>query len=102
MQVDWFASSSSLSLESQILILTPVQSGALKNGITGFTPNLFAIPEGFSETERMDLVRTSEECLVNCAGNLLPVLNKFLTIKLRLDNKFRLNDGVLFTDGPEI
>jgi len=75
---------------------------ALKNGITSFTPNLFANPEGFSETERMELVRTSEQAFINCAGNLLPVLIKFLTYKSRLDSKIRLNDGVLFTDGPEI
>jgi hypothetical protein len=101
MQFDCFSPYSE-SQESQILRLTPVQSGSLKNGIIGFTPNLFAIPEGFTELERMDLVRTSEQSLVYCAGNLLPVLNKFLTIKPRIDSKFRLNDGVLFTDGPEI
>ena len=89
MQFDCFSSSTE-PLESKILHLTPLQSGALKNGITGFTPNLFSIPEGFSETERMDLVQTSEQSLINCAGNLLPVLNKFLTIKSRLDSKFKL------------
>ncbi len=101
MQFDCFSPSSE-PLESKILHLTPEQLVALKNGIIGFTPNLFAIPEGFSESERMELVRTSEQSLVNCAVNLLPVLNKFLTIKSRLDSKFCLNDGLLFTDGPQI
>jgi hypothetical protein len=101
MQFDCFSPSQE-SLELKILHITPEQSVALKNGITGFTPNLFAIPEGFSETERMELVRTSEQSLVYCADNLLPVLIKFLTLKSRLDNKFCLNDGLLFTDGPEI
>lgn len=101
MQFDCFSPSPE-SLESQILHLTQEQSGALKNGITSFIPNLFAIPEEFSELERMELVRISEQALINCAGNLLPVLIKFLTFKSRLDSKIRLNDGVLFTDGPEI
>jgi len=101
MQFDCFSSSPE-SLESQILHLTPEQTDALKNGITSFTPNLFAVPEGFDDLERRELVQTSEQALVNCAGNLLPVLIKFLTFKSRLDSKIRLNDGVLFTDGPEI
>jgi len=101
MQFDCFAPSQE-SLEFKILHLTPEQSVALKNGITGFTPNLFAIPEGFSETERMELVRTSEQSLLFCSENLLPVLVKFLTFKSRLERKFCLKDGVLFTDGPEI
>ena len=101
MEFDWFASSSQ-SLESKILHLPSEHLNALKNGITSFPPNLFAVPEGFSELERMDLVRTSEQSLVNCAGNLLPVLNKFLTIKPRLSSKFCLNDGLLFSDGPQI
>jgi hypothetical protein len=101
MQFDCFSPTQE-SLELKILHITPEQSIALKNGITGFTPNLFAIPEGFSETERMELVRTSEQSLVYCADNLLQVLIKFLTLKSRLDNKFCLNDGLLFTDGPEI
>jgi hypothetical protein len=101
MQFDYF-SPSQIPLESQILRLIPEQLNALKNGITSFPSNLFAIPEGFSEVERMDLVRTSELSLVNCAVNLLPVLNKFLTIKSRLSSKFCLNDGILFTDGPQI
>jgi hypothetical protein len=50
MQFDCFSPYSE-SQESQILRLTPVQSGSLKNGIIGFTPNLFAIPEGFTELE---------------------------------------------------
>ena len=101
MQFDYFSLSPN-SLESQILHLTQEEISALKNGITSLIPNLFSIPEGFSELERMELVRTSEQALVNCAVNLLPVLNKFLTIKPRLDSKFRLNDGVLFTDGQQI
>ena len=101
MQFDYFSLSPN-SLESQILHLTQEGISALKNGITSLIPNLFSIPEGFSELERMELVRTSEQALVNCAVNLLPVLNKFLTIKPRLDSKFRLNDGVLFTDGQQI
>jgi hypothetical protein len=101
MQFDCFSPSSE-PLESKILHLTTQQTVALKNGIIGFTPNLFAIPEGFTETERMELVRTSEHSLVYCADNLLPVLNKFFNFKSRLDDKFCLNDGVLFTDGPEI
>ena len=101
MEFDWFASSLQ-SLESKILRLTSEQLVALKNGITSFPSNLFAVPEEFSELERMDLVRTSEQSLVNCVKNLLPVLNKFLTIKPRLDNKICLYDGLLFTDGPQI
>ena len=101
MEFDWFASSSQ-SLESKILHLPSEHLNALKNGITSFPPNLFAVPEGFSELERMDLVRTSEQSLVNCAVNLLPVLNKFLKVKSRLDNKICLYDGLLFTDGPQI
>jgi hypothetical protein len=101
MQFDCFSLSPE-SLESQILHLTLEEISSLKNGITSFTLNLFAIPEGFSETERMELVRTSKESIVNCARNLSPVLIKFLTYKSRLDSKIRLNDGVLFTDGPKI
>jgi hypothetical protein len=103
MQFDCFSRSSSPDLlEPKILHLTQEQTYALKNGITSFTLNLFAVPEGFNDLERRELVQTSEISLVNCARNLLPVLNKFLTIKLRLDSKFRLNDGILFTDGLEI
>jgi len=101
MQFDCFSPSKE-PLESKILHLTHEQSVALKNGIIGFAPNFFTIPEGFSETERMELVRTSELSLVYCADNLLKVLIKFLNFKSRLDNKFCLNDGLLFTDGPQI
>lgn len=101
MQFDYFSPSSG-SLELQILHLTPEQTNAIKNGITSFTPNLFAVPEEFNELERMEMVRTCEQAFINCAGNLLPVLNKFLTYKSRLDSKFRLNDGILFKDGSEI
>jgi hypothetical protein len=101
MQFDCFSLSPE-SLESQILHLTSEEISALKNGITSFTPNLFVNPEGFNDLERREIVQTSEMSLVNCAGNLLPVLNKFITIKSRLDSKFRLYDSILFTDGPEI
>jgi hypothetical protein len=101
MQFDYFSSSSE-SLELQILHFTSEQTDALKNGITSFTPNLFINLEGFDDLERKQIVQTSEISLVNCAENLLPVLNKFITIKPRLDSKFRLNDGILFTDGSEI
>jgi hypothetical protein len=101
MLFDYFSPSSE-SLEFKILHLSPEEISALKNGITSFTPNLFANPEGFNDLERREIVQTSEMSIVNCAGNLLPVLNKFLTYKSRLDSKIRLNDGVLFTDGPEI
>jgi len=101
MQFDCFSPSQE-SLELQILHFTPEQIKVLKNGITSFTPNLFANPEGFNDLERREIVQTSEMSLVNCAENLLPVLNKFITIKPRLDSNFRLNDGILFTDGPEI
>ena len=101
MQFDCFSSSSS-SLESLILHLTPEQTDALKNGITSFTLNLFAVPEGFNDLERRELVQTSDQALINCAENLFPLLIKFLTLKSRLDNKFCLNDTILFTDGIEI
>lgn len=101
MQFDCF-SPSSISLESLILHLTLEQINSLKNGITSFTPNLFAVPNEFNDLERKELVQTSEQALVNCAANLFPVLIKFLTFKSRLDNKFCLNDTILFTDGPEI
>lgn len=101
MQFDCFSPSPE-SFELQILHFTPEQIKVLKNGITSFTPNLFANPEGFNDLERREIVQTSEMSLVNCAGNLLPILIKFITIKSRLDSKFRINDGILFTDGSEI
>jgi hypothetical protein len=101
MQVDFFVPSLEF-LEKPILELLPVQIEAIKRGITSFTPNLFAIPEGLNNLERRDLVQISEQALVNCSGNLLQVLIKFLTFKSRLDVKFCINDSILFTDGPQI
>lgn len=100
MQFDYFVLSPQ-SLEQQILHLSPEEIEAIKRGITSLKLN-FTLPEGLDDLERRQLVQISEEALLNCSGNLLPVLLKFITTKSRLDSKFRLNDGVLFTDDLEI
>jgi hypothetical protein len=101
MQFDCFSYSLE-SQESQILRLTPKEIQAIKDGITSFKLNLIVIPVDFNDLERRELVQISEKALDICAGNLLLVLIKFLTLNSRLDSKFRLKDDILFTDGPEL
>ena len=105
MSLDYFSSQLIVELasqESQTLRLTPKEIQAIKDGITSFKLNLIVVPVDFNDLERRELVQISERALAICAGNLLPVLIKFINFKSRLDNNFCLNDGILFADGLEI